>query len=187
MSGILNDRRRALENSFFALRDQQLLEQLKSDADAEAQLQELASASGIEDRQVLEELVAAGVTAETMAALSLVPLVQVAWADDTMDDREKEAIMAAAKEEGLGKQNPSYQLLEQWLSVSSSPALLDSWTEYVSTLIANLSDTAAENLKQTTLSRARRVAEAAGGFMGMGNKVSSEEQAILDRLEAAFE
>jgi hypothetical protein len=31
------------------------------------------------------------------------------------------------------------------------------------------------------------VAEAAGGFMGLGNKVSSEEQAILDRLEAAFE
>ena len=187
MSGILNDRRRALENSFFAARDQQLLEQLKSDAEAESQLQELASASGIEDRQVLEELMAAGVATETMAALSLVPLVQVAWADGTMDDREKEAILAAAREEGLGEQDPAYQLLEQWLSVSSSPALFDSWSEYVSTLVTTLSDTASENLKQTTLSRARRVAEAAGGFMGMGNKVSSEEQAILDRLEASFD
>ena len=187
MSGILNDRRRALENSFFAVRDQQLLEQLRSDAKAESQLQQLADTSGIEDRQVLEELMAAGVATETMAALSLVPLVQVAWADGTMDDREKEAILAAAGEEGLGEQDPSYQLLEQWLSVNSSPALLDSWNEYVSTLVTTLSDTASENLKQTTLSRARRVAEAAGGFMGIGNKVSSEEQAILDRLEASFD
>lgn len=187
MSGILNDRRRALENSFFAARDQQLLDQLKSKAETESQLQELAATSGIDNPQVLEELLAAGVAPETMTALSLVPLVVVAWADETMDEQEIKAILAAAAEEGLEEQDPAYQLLQEWLSVSTSPSLLDSWEEYISTLVTSLSETAAEKLKQNTLSRTRRVAEAAGGFIGLGNKVSSEEQAILDRLEAAFE
>ncbi len=186
MSGILHDRRRALENSFFAARDNELLAALKAKTESESQLQQLASASGIEDQQVLEELLAAGVQAETMAALTLIPLVQVAWADDSIDDREKEAILAAAADEGLGQQDPSYQLLEQWLSVGTPPSLLESWEEYISTLVSSLSESASENLKQNTLSRSRRVAEAAGGFLGMGNKVSSQEQLVLDRLEAAF-
>ena len=186
MSGILHDRRRALENSFFAARDNQLLAALKAKTESESQLQQLASASGIEDQQVLEELLAAGVQAETMTALTLIPLVQVAWADDSMDDREKEAILAAAADEGLDQQDPSYQLLEQWLSVGTSPSLLEGWEEYISALVSSLSESASENLKQNTLSRSRRVAEAAGGFLGMGNKVSSQEQLVLDRLEAAF-
>ena len=186
MSGMLNDRRRALENSFFAARDNELLAALKSKAESESQLQQLASASGIDDQKVLEELLAAGVQAETMTALALIPLVEVAWADESMDDREKEAILAAAADEGLDEQDPSYQLLEQWLSVGTPPSLLDSWEEYISALVASLSASASENLKQNTLSRSRRVAEAAGGFLGLGNKVSSQEQAILDRLEAAF-
>lgn len=186
MSGLLHDRRRALENSFFAARDDELLAALRSKAESEAQLEQLAIASGIEDPEVLEELLAAGVQAETMTALTLIPLVQVAWADDSMEDREKEAILAAAADEGLDQQDPSYQLLEQWLSVGTPPSLLDSWEEYISTLVSSLSESASENLKQNTLSRSRRVAEAAGGFLGMGNKVSHQEQLVLDRLEAAF-
>jgi len=186
MSGILNERRAALENRFFAARDQQLLEALKVKAEAQSQLEQLSRASGIDNPQVLEELLASGVAAETMTALSLIPLVQVAWADGTMDDREKEAILSAAAGDGMDEQDPAYQLLEQWLSVSAPPSLLDSWEEYISALVADLSDTARENLKQNTLERAQRVARATGGFLGLGNKVSVEEQVILDRVEAAF-
>ena len=41
-------------------------------------------------------------------------------------------------------------------------------------------------LKRDLLGRARSVAEAAGGFLGFGSKVSQSEQAILDELEQAF-
>jgi hypothetical protein len=42
-------------------------------------------------------------------------------------------------------------------------------------------------LKSELLGRARRVAEAAGGFLGLGSKVSRAEEAILTELAAAFE
>jgi hypothetical protein len=41
-------------------------------------------------------------------------------------------------------------------------------------------------LKQDLLGRARGVAEAAGGFLGLGKRISSAEQAVLTELEQAF-
>ena len=34
---------------------------------------------------------------------------------------------------------------------------------------------------------AKRVAEAAGGILGFGNRISREEQAVIDELERAFD
>jgi hypothetical protein len=60
------------------------------------------------------------------------------------------------------------------------------WREYVSALSATLTDDARQALKSELLGRARTVAEAAGGFMGMGQKVSAAEAAVLGELEQAF-
>jgi hypothetical protein len=45
---------------------------------------------------------------------------------------------------------------------------------------------AKQALKQDLLGRARVVAEAAGGFLGLGTRISSAEQAVLTELEQAF-
>ena len=49
-----------------------------------------------------------------------------------------------------------------------------------------LRESARGALKEDLLGRARAVAEAAGGLLGFGNKVSKSEQAVLDDLEEAF-
>jgi hypothetical protein len=50
-----------------------------------------------------------------------------------------------------------------------------------------LSGSERESLKQQILGRARSVAEATGGFLGLGSKISSEEEIILAELAKAFE
>ena len=50
---VLGNRRRALEESFFARQDSQLLEQLRSQAAAEELKKQLADVSGIEDAETL--------------------------------------------------------------------------------------------------------------------------------------
>jgi hypothetical protein len=61
------------------------------------------------------------------------------------------------------------------------------WTQYVKALSENL-DTAERNtLRHDVIGRAREVAEAAGGFLGMGSKISQAEQKMLERLESAFD
>ncbi len=121
-----------------------------------------------------------------MAALSLVPLVEVAWADGTLDAKEQSALLAAAEQAGLSKDSASYRLLEEWFRERPSPKLLAAWKAYVAGLSRTLDVHAKHALKQDLLGRARVVAEAAGGFLGLGKRISSAEQAVLTELEQAF-
>jgi hypothetical protein len=183
----LGDRRKALEEEFFAKHNRQLLQQLRQTTTAEARKEALAAVSGITDAAVLEQLAALDVSGETLAALSLVPLVEVAWADGRLDAKEQSALLAAAEQAGLGKNSPSYRLLEEWLRERPSPKLLETWKAYVAILSSTLNVQAKQALKQDLLGRARLVAEAAGGFLGLGKRISGAEQAVLTELEQAFE
>jgi hypothetical protein len=183
---ILGGRRRALEESFFAKQNEKLRRALREHEGAKARKEALSAASGITEDAVLEELIGLDIGAETVAALALVPLLEVAWADGSIDDKERGAILSAAEEAGLEKQSASYQLLEGWLAVRPQRKVVAAWKDYVASLASTLSAEAKTALKQDLLGRARRVAEAAGGFLGHGNKISSSEQAILEELEQAF-
>jgi len=182
----LGDRKVGLEEAFFAQQDAILRRRLGEAGEANARREALSAASGIRNDAVLDKLLAQKVTGATLAALSLVPLVVVAWADGSLDDRERSAILLAAEQGGLGKEHASYQLFEGWLARKPPPELVATWREYVSALSATLTDHAREALKLELLGRARTVAEATGGFMGMGQKVSAAEAAVLGELEQAF-
>ena len=82
---ILRDRGKSLEDEFFRREDRRLMERLKELKTAEATREALAQALGITRSAVLQELTELGVSAETVAALFTVPLVEVAWADGTLD------------------------------------------------------------------------------------------------------
>jgi hypothetical protein len=182
----LGDRKKALEDSFFAEQDARLRRQLAEKETLKAKKTALSEVSGISDESVLEQLIALEIGTDTLAALTLVPLIEVAWADGDVDSNEREAILEAAAATGLGKGSPSAKLLEGWLEHRPTPDVLRTWKEYVSALLTTLSAESSAALKQDLLGRARSVAEAAGGFMGLGNKISKSEQAVLEELEAVF-
>ncbi len=181
----LEDRRHALEEAFFAKHNEMLRRLREAEATA-SRREALAAASGITDHAVLDRLISLGIGSETAAALSMVPLVVVAWADGRIDERERAAILARAAETGLDKDGPSYGLLGAWLQQPPPAQLFDAWTSYVAAAAGALDSAARRALKAELLDRARAVAEAAGGFLGVGRKVSPAEDAALKRLEAAL-
>lgn len=65
---------------------------------------------------MLDKLAGLNIPSETLAAISLVPLVMVAWADGGIDQKERAAVLSAAAEEGLAKGGASYELLGEWLA-----------------------------------------------------------------------
>ncbi|MEE9559579.1 MAG: hypothetical protein V3V64_02240 [Acidiferrobacterales bacterium] len=183
---LLGSRRKALEDSFFAKENEKLRQALQEKKSAQANREALSAASGVTDDTVLDELIALDISSDTLAALSLVPLVEVAWADGSIDEKERSAILAAAAHAGLERDGASYQLLQGWLAVQPESKVLAAWKDYVAALSNTLSADANAALKQDLLGRARSVAEAAGGFLGLGSKISSAEQAMLNELEQAF-
>ena len=186
MSNALDDRRKALEESFFAKHEAKLIEELRHKREHAEAREGLERASGISNSELLDRLVDLGISAQTVAALSLVPLVAVAWADGSVDPKERTAVLAAAAEVGLRAGHVGHGLLEGWLGSAPGPELMRAWREYIGELTGALSASECTALRDDLLGRARKVAEATGGFLGMGNKVSTTEAAVLDQLEAAF-
>ena len=186
VEGGYGGRRRNLEDEFFLKRDQELLQALREKTASQERKTALADASGIADEELLGQLNELDVSAETLAALSLVPLIAVAWADRKLDDKERQAVLDAARQQGVEEEHPAYGLLERWLKQKPDAKLMAAWKGHVAALSQTLSEPARNTLKQDLLGRARAVAEAAGGLLGFGNKVSTVEQAVLDDLEKAF-
>lgn len=96
------------------------------------------------------------------------------------------AILHGAESSGLEPGSPSHELLEIWTRDRPAPDLLATWNHYIRALCAELSLDQQRNLQHKLLGRARAVAEAAGGFLGLDSKVSVEEEAVLTELERAF-
>lgn len=184
--GSFSGRKRELEEKFFLERDKALLQALRDKTASKQRREALSSASGITDDELLDRLEELEVSAETLAALSLVPLIAVAWADGNLDIKERQAVLDAAARKGLDAEHPGHQLLQQWLQRKPDAQLLAVWKGYVATLSQTLGQSAKDALKADLLGRARAVAETAGGLLGFGNKVSKTEQAALDELEEAF-
>jgi len=182
---VLADRKRALEEQFFARQERELVERVHREAAAKERRANLAAASGVHDAAVLDRLVDLDLDGATIAALGLVPLVAVAWADGTLEEREREAVLRAAGEAGVSRDTASYVLLESWLERPPAPELLAAWKDYAGALAASLGAAERESLRREMVSRARSVAEAAGGFLGMG-KISDAEEAKIAELERAL-
>jgi hypothetical protein len=183
---ILRDRGRSLEDEFFRREDKRLIAKLAEMQAAETTRQARAAASGISAPDVLDKLLALGIRAETLAALSIVPLIEVAWAAGSLDAKERQAVLDRAREVGVAPGSTAHTLLGAWLERRPDPKLLDAWTQMVRGLRERLGPAEAARLESSLLDHARAVASASGGVLGLGAKVSAAEAAMLERLRGAF-
>lgn len=176
---------RALEESFFELENQKLLARLREEAARESKRATLRAALKIDNDKVLDHLVELDLTPETIVAFSLVPLVEVAWADGEIQDKEREAILRAAAERGISQGSINHALLDNWLRRQPPAALLETWRHYAKALLDALGPDDQRLMRERTIGGARAVAEAAGGFLGLGS-ISAVEKAVLADLESAL-
>ena len=181
----LDERRKALEDEFFRTKDNENIEKLRAEASAREKLGSLRKVSGISDEKLLGKMIDLGISEETLCAIRLVPMVAVAWADDELHAKEREAILKGAKAYGVEKDSVAYELLNGWLDFKPPAGLLDAWSEYIATLKEHLSDEQIEIIKTQIVGRARDVAQSAGGFLGLAT-ISEPEKKIIEQLESVL-
>ena len=180
----LEERRQSLEEEFFRKQNERLRDALKAKQDGESATKAL-HAAGVRDGVLANQLVELGVAPQSVAALELVPLVLVAWADGEMEEKERKAILRAAHDAGVPEGGPGSQLLHHWLSMPPPATLEGTWTQYVRELCAQMAPEAKEMFRSELLGRTLQIAKSAGGFLGIG-AVSAAEQLVVDRLTQAF-
>jgi len=183
----LSERRKGLEDEFFRRQEAALLQRLRDEEARRRAREALAAASHITNEVLLDQLAAFGIEPETLTVVSLVPLVEIAWADGTVERAERQAVLAAAKQMGVGEAGTGHRLLASCLSKPPPAHLRGLWTHYIQNLCATLSAAEREALKVELLERLRSVAEAAGGFIGLGSRISASEERLIADFARAFE
>ena len=182
----LNSDARSLEEAFFAKKNAESLEKLRQKVRQEERRQAMREAVPNADDALVDHLLEIGLNPETVLALILVPLLLVAWADGSIDRRERDALLKAAGERGVAPGSLSRKILEGWLEQRPEPRLLEVWKRYARAVWGTLGETERRAVHARMIDLARGVAEAAGGFLGLGSKVSPAERAVLDDLEGAL-
>src|SRR5512139_4324016 len=97
----LDKRKNTLEDKFFMEQDRILLEKLREMKRIELRRQAVSEVTGVTNPQRLDRLMELGITPETAAMLTLVPLIEVAWADGKMEEKERQAILTVVSQGGL--------------------------------------------------------------------------------------
>jgi hypothetical protein len=176
---------RRMEDSFFIQQDKALIEKQRALKHMNQTKEELAAVSGIINDAVLQKLTELGVRPETLAPLSVIPLVAVAWADGSVSKNEEASVLAGVREMGINEGSVGYDLLKLWLAQKPPKAMLEAWFQYVRGISEKMGAVEKEKLRHEILSKARQVAEASGGVLGVGT-VSPEEKALLEEMGKAF-
>lgn len=177
---------KTLEDLFFIKQDKILKDKLGRLEKMKETKKALSEVSGITDEDVLQKLVDLNVRPEIVASLALVPLIEIAWADGKIHEKEKVAVLKAASQSFVAKDNPDFSLLQQWLERKPDAKLFTAWNHYIKGLCKELTRHQKDSLKNDFIGYARQIAEATGGFLGIG-KISNTEQEMLQNLETAFD
>lgn len=175
---------RSLEDAFFAQEDRRLIESLREIKALEEATGLMAQITGIQDPVVLEGLARLKVEPAAASSLAILPLVMVAWASGTVEPAERKAVLDFVVGQRHFK-DIDRGTVEAWLEKRPPQTLVDAWYAYVASLRTRLTPTECRALAADLQTQTRKVAEAAGSFLGLGG-VSKAEQDVLDRIAAAL-
>lgn len=131
------------------------------------------------------QLRALGIDESNLRALTLLPLVQVAWADGRVQIAERKIILEQAQRLGLSEAGVS--TVQQWLDQKPADAYFQ---RARSVLMALVRETGGEAVAPTNLDEVlalcQKVAGAAGGLFGIALTVEPEEKQVLMEISDAL-
>jgi hypothetical protein len=176
-------RRMGLEEEYFRTRDAGLVAKLKTVFSSTVDKEDLRKATGIDNEEVLDQLVAAHVKGEMLTAFKLYPLIEIAWADGSVDAREREAIVRAAVASGIPTDGVAYERLLEWLEKGPTENARAVWRSYAKELAKKLTKEEMDTFRRDLIGYAKAVAEASGGILGVIYRTSPGEQRVIDEME----
>jgi hypothetical protein len=185
-SELFGNRRKALEDEYFRKQEQELIEKLRQRGRDEAFRRRLAENAGVADEEILRDLQALGYTPETVMLLHVVPLLQMAWAEGSVSDRERELILEAARARGIEKDSAADRQLDSWLAIRPPDELFDKTLVAIGAILQSRPAEERDATQKDLLSQVTAIASASGGILGFG-KVSSDEQQVLARITQEME
>jgi hypothetical protein len=179
----LAKRGHALEEEYFRRKDRELIEKIRQSAATTQTRSDLGRMTGLDDPLLVQELQDLGFTADTVALLPIVPVIEVAWAEGGVTKAERELIVALARSRGIAAGSAADLQLTQWLIDQPAEAVFAGARRLIRAMLesgaAQTGDLKADDL----VKYCEEIASASGGLFGIG-RISAEERALLASIAA---
>jgi hypothetical protein len=180
------ERERAQEEAYFRGEDAKIIEKLREEARLEEIAMALAERLQVDNAELLRRVMALGVSRDTGPAFLLAPLVQVAWAEGNVTDRERHTVLRLAAARGVEAGSPAHAQLVEWLRERPADDFFDLAIAVIKFGLAALPPDERDERIKHIVQACREVAAASGGglsrMLGLGSGVSGEEETVLDAI-----
>ncbi len=133
--------------------------------------------------EVADEAMNLGFDGTTARVLPLVPLIQVAWADGKVTRAQTEKVKKKASKFGVEPDTPAYEFLDLLLKEEPSELFFDRANDVIRNIV---DDDPGGDIRSNVLNWSKAVAEASGGFFGLTNPISKNEQGVLEEFAQLF-
>jgi hypothetical protein len=180
------ERGRTLEEDYFRRKEKEVIEKMRRKAEADAERKRLGEQAGVADEDVLSDLQELGYTPETVMLLHLVPLIQTAWAEGGVTQKERDLVVKAARTRGIAAGSAADEQLNRWLAQRPSDDLFEKTLRAIRTILQAQSPEARTASERDLLALATAIASASGGIVGF-KAVSDEERQILAHIHEELE
>ncbi len=183
---IFERRERAYEAEYFSRKDADLVAKLKAVFHKKVNKQSIREATGVTDEAILDRLVELNLNGELMAAFNLMPLVEVAWADGEIDEKEVRAVLSTAEQHMVAPGSSAYRMLETRLREGPVIEARKVWYLYAEKLRNTLTTEELAQFRKDLVDACWNVAQASGGLLNLAFKVSLNERRVIDAVERAL-
>jgi len=136
------------------------------------------------DADVIRALADLGMDEQSIKALPLLPLIQVAWADGEIQAGERTTIETLAVNR-FELTDEGQRLMGNWLRYPPSQTYFDKGREALLMVAMREQDGMDESVLSDVVELSKKVARSAGGLFGIG-AISSSEAAAIKEIAAAL-
>jgi hypothetical protein len=139
------------------------------------------------EREIIEGLASLGLSRSDYHIVQILPLIQVAWAEGSVDKPERNAILQYMKKNHLPDSTVKH--IDRWLSKQPTEDAYNMAHKLIVNLAHRYEGVDFQfdlNTIQRTLKGCNTVASTSGGFLGMG-RTSAVEKAVIENITEAFQ
>jgi tellurite resistance protein len=161
---------------------EKLIAKLKAKAARETSRKALSEAVGVSDEGILQTLEDMGYDRDIVTVLHLVPLLAVAWADGRISDEERTKIVEAARSWGVKEGTAADRKLHELLRVRPEEVQISRALRVIRDIMQFRGAEKQASYCKNVLELTEAVADASGGLLGLGRRISPAERKVIERV-----
>lgn len=179
---IFAERERWLEEEYFRRKNQELIDKIHEKQQLEAERKRLAEITGVDNQELLEALQALGYHEDNIQLLHLIPLVQVAWAENSIAEYERDRILRLAHLRGIEPGSKAHDQLTEWLDKKPSNRFIEDSLHALGILFESLPPEEREASRKNLIEYCTQVASSVGRRLLALPELSGEERAMIAHI-----